>query len=151
MDRTGRESERRILEVRLLRAVADWHEQQVLDVWTKHAIPLDNRLHMPAKISCQRWINIVSTKVRKFIHSVYRQQLLPVNTGQSLKQQCVALTGRNTTGPPCSRRAIIRLEAAWRHRYRRRQTPATVTSSPYIMYRRASNKRWWMSNGGRQL
>ena len=26
------------------------------------------------------------------------------------------LTGRNTTGPPCSRGAIIRLEAAWRHR-----------------------------------
>jgi len=24
--------------------------------------------------------------------------------------------GRNTTSPPCSRGAIIRLEAAWRHR-----------------------------------
>jgi len=48
-------------------------------------------------------------------------------------------TGRNTTGPPCSRGAIIRPEAAWRHRlactgeaacrpavecYRRRQTTA---------------------------
>ena len=45
--------------------------------------------------------------------------------------------GRNTTGPPCSRGAVIRLEATWRHRlacageaacmpavecYRRRQT-----------------------------
>ena len=27
-------------------------------------------------------------------------------------KQGVALTGRNTTGPPCSRGAIIRLEAA---------------------------------------
>ena len=31
-------------------------------------------------------------------------------------KRCVALTWRNTTGPPCSRGAIIRLEAAWRHR-----------------------------------
>jgi len=31
-------------------------------------------------------------------------------------QQRVALTGRNTTGPPCSCKAIIRLQAAWRHR-----------------------------------
>jgi len=57
----------------------------------------------------------------------------------------------------CYRRAIIRLQAAWRHRlactgeatcrpamecYRRRQTPATVTSlAPYTMCRRASNKQ----------
>ena len=33
-----------------------------------------------------------------------------------LIKQGVVLTGRNTTGPPCSRGAIIRLEAAWRHR-----------------------------------
>ena len=68
-------------------------------------------------------------------------------------QQRVALTERNTTGPPCSCGAIIRIEAAWRHCpacageaacrpavecYRRRQTPATVTSlAPYIMCRRA--------------
>ena len=58
----------------------------------------------------------------------------------------VALTGRNTTGLPCSRGAIIKLEAAWRHRLaaacrpavqyyrRRRQTPANVTS--LALYRR---------------
>jgi len=56
----------------------------------------------------------------------------------------------NTTGPPCSHRAIIRLEAAWRHRlacageaacrptvecYRRwQQTPATVTSLASLHY-----------------
>jgi len=65
-------------------------------------------------------------------------------------KQGVALTGRNTTGPPGSREAIIRLEAAWRHRLacageddcrsagvlqtttndRRRQTPATVLVWP---------------------
>ena len=50
-------------------------------------------------------------------------------------KQGVALTGRNTTGPPCSCGAIIRLEAARRHLLlttdddnRRRQTPASVTS-----------------------
>jgi len=32
-----------------------------------------------------------------------------------LYMQGVARTGRNTTGPPCSRGAIIRLKAAWRH------------------------------------
>jgi len=39
------------------------------------------------------------------------------NKQKALKQG-VALTGRNsnTTGPPCSRGAIIRPEAAWRHR-----------------------------------
>ena len=31
--------------------------------------------------------------------------------GSILFKQGVALTGRNTTGPPCSRGAIIRLEA----------------------------------------
>jgi len=31
-------------------------------------------------------------------------------------KQGVALTGRNTTGPPCSRGAIVRVDAAWRHR-----------------------------------
>jgi len=31
-------------------------------------------------------------------------------------KQGVVLTGRNTTGPPCSRGAIIRLDAAWCHR-----------------------------------
>ena len=31
-------------------------------------------------------------------------------------KQGVTLTGRNTTGPPCSRVATIRLEAEWRHR-----------------------------------
>jgi len=30
-------------------------------------------------------------------------------------KQVVALTGRNTTGPPCRREATIRPEAAWRH------------------------------------
>ena len=80
-------------------------------------------------------------------------------------EQGVALTERNTTGPPCSRG----LEAAWRHRLacadeaacrpavaryrarqttdvddrRRRQTPATVTIvwSPHTMCRRASNNQ----------
>jgi len=57
--------------------------------------------------------------------------------------------GRNTTGPPCSRGAVIRLEATWRHRlacageaacmpavecYRRRQTPATVTSLAHTVF-----------------
>jgi len=37
-------------------------------------------------------------------------------TSYSRYKQGVALTGRNTTGPPCSRVAIIRLEAAWRYR-----------------------------------
>jgi len=81
-------------------------------------------------------------------------------------EKSVVLTGRNTTGPPCSRGAIIRLEAAWRHRLaclgeaacrpavqcykhgqminddnRWWQTPATVTSlSPYTMCGRASNQ-----------
>jgi len=32
-----------------------------------------------------------------------------------LMKQGVALTGRNTTGSPCSRGAITRLKAAWRH------------------------------------
>ena len=67
----------------------------------------------------------------------------------------VALTGRNTTGPPCSRGAIIRLKVAWCHRMAcagaaacrpaveccRRQTPTTITSrAPYTMCRPASNK-----------
>jgi len=62
-------------------------------------------------------------------------------------KQGVALTGRNTTGPPCSVELyIIRLQAAWRHRLacareargvlqtptddndRRWQTPASVYS-----------------------
>ena len=61
-------------------------------------------------------------------------------------QQGVAVTRRNTTGPPCSRGAIIRLEAAWRHRlacaveaacrpavecYIPRQTTTTDTSDRY--------------------
>jgi len=33
-----------------------------------------------------------------------------------LTKQGVAMTGSNTTGPPCSCGAIITLEAAWRHR-----------------------------------
>jgi len=58
-------------------------------------------------------------------------------------QQGVALTRRNTTGPPCSANVepIIRLEVAWRHRlacageaacrpavecYRRRQTSESM-------------------------
>jgi len=63
-----------------------------------------------------------------------------------LKQQGIALTRRNMTGPPCSSEAIIRLEAAWRHRlaaacrpmqcYRqRRYTPATITSLAPLHYR----------------
>ena len=73
------------------------------------------------------------------------------------RKQGVALTGRNTTGLPCSRGAIIRLEAAWRHCVacegeaacrpavecyrRRRQTPASKTIlAPYTICRRASNK-----------
>ena len=72
------------------------------------------------------------------------------NTATLVNIQNVALTGRNATGSPYSRGAIIRLEAAWRHRlacageaacrpgmecYRRRQptdddkrrkTPATL-------------------------
>ena len=77
------------------------------------------------------------------------------------EKHSVALTGYNTTGPPCSRVSIIRLEAALRHRLacarvkpfagppwsvtdddrRRRQTQTTVTSLvPYTMCRRASNK-----------
>jgi len=66
-------------------------------------------------------------------------------TSLSAYKQCVALTGRNATGPPCSRGAIIRLEAAWCYRlacvgetarrpdvecYRRRQTPATLLVWP---------------------
>ena len=67
---------------------------------------------------------------------------------------------RNTTGPPCSCGAIIRLEATWRHRpafageaacrqtvecYRRRQMTTTDTSDrnyygPQHLCRRASNK-----------
>jgi len=61
------------------------------------------------------------------------------------EKQGVALTGRNKTGPPCSHRAIIRLEAAWRHRltvgeaacrlavecYRPRQTTTTDISNRY--------------------
>ena len=82
------------------------------------------------------------------------------NNNNNMKQG-VALTGRNTTGPPCSRSAIIRLEAAWRHRqacadeaacrpavecYRRRQTPATGSlPPPYIMCRRSSTT---VSNAG---
>jgi len=34
------------------------------------------------------------------------------SVGEELMQQDVARTGRNTTGPLCSRGAIIRLEAA---------------------------------------
>jgi len=56
-----------------------------------------------------------------------------------LLKQVVALTGRNMTRPPCSRVAIIRLEASWRCRLvptcrpamqccRRWQTPVTVNS-----------------------
>jgi len=35
-----------------------------------------------------------------------------VSVREAQFQQAVALTGRNTTGPPCRRGAIIRLEAA---------------------------------------
>jgi len=88
-----------------------------------------------------------------------------VTLRQMEQKQNVALTGRNTTCPPCSREPIIRLEAAWRHRLacagaaacrpavecyrrqttmtddRRRRMPETVTSlAPYTMCRLASNK-----------
>ena len=34
-----------------------------------------------------------------------------MKTNTKQKQQGVALTGRNTTGPPCSLEGVIRLEA----------------------------------------
>ena len=57
----------------------------------------------------------VSAIVRRRLHdmSTCCQQVLP--TLDSCKVQGVDLTGRYMTGPPCSRGAIIRLEAAWRH------------------------------------
>jgi len=57
-------------------------------------------------------------------------------------KQGVALTGRNTTGPP-SRAAPgeLRCICAAVECYRRRQTPESKTIlAPYTMYRRASNK-----------
>jgi len=70
-----------------------------------------------------------------FVHSFFHREWV---------KQGVALTGRNITGPPCSRRTIIRLEAAWRHRlacageaacrlavdcYRRRRRQTTTDAS----------------------
>jgi len=74
-------------------------------------------------------------------------------------KQSVALTGRNTTGPPCRRGAIIRLEAAWRHRmacagkaacrptvecYRPRQT---TTTDDDRHQRPLITLRWWLHSG----
>jgi len=58
-------------------------------------------------------------------------------------KQGVALTGRNTTGPPRATpwQVTLHMRRVTDDR-RRRQTPATVTSSsplPYTMCRRASN------------
>ena len=89
----------------------------------------------------------------------WRLFLFTISPRTKVIKRGVALTGRNLTGPPCSRGAIIRLKPAWRHRLacavkllagplwsvtnpdrRRRQTPATVTSlAPYTMCRRVSN------------
>ena len=90
-----------------------------------------------------------------------RDALCQLNSRYMLHEQGVALTGRNSTGPPCSRKAIIRLEAAWRHRlacagkaacrpdvecYRRRQTPESITSlTLYTKCKRAINN----ANGSR--
>ena len=48
-------------------------------------------------------------------------------------KQGVALTGRNTTGPPCSNRgSIITLQAAWRHCLQaRREVLQTTTDANY--------------------
>jgi len=55
-----------------------------------------------------------------------------------LIKQGVALTGRNTTGPPCAAPGELCCTVEC---YRRRQTPATVTSlAAYTMCRRASDK-----------
>jgi len=57
-------------------------------------------------------------------------------------KQGVALTGRNTTGPPRAAPGELRCICEC---YRRRQTPATVVSlAPYTMYMRASNKLMWI-------
>jgi len=59
-------------------------------------------------------------------------QLLTYTT-RKLLINSVALTGRNRTGPPCSVSRPHALQARWQ-RYRRRQTPATVTSLAHLPY-----------------
>jgi len=91
-------------------------------------------------------LDFVGTAVLGIICSTSHKQLSECNS-KYLKahlKQGVALTVRNTTGPQCSRKAIIRLEAAWRRRlacaakatcrpdvecYRRRQQTTTTTDA----------------------
>jgi len=110
---------------------------------TEIGISLNAKSHICLFLSwlwCNNWIYLKNG--HDTISRSDRLSHLGVSCRLIIKQQGVAVTGRNTTGPPCSRGAIIRLEASWRHRLavvcrpamqcyrRRRQTPTNVTSLP---------------------
>jgi len=82
----------------------------------------------------------LKTPTERNVSLVTFRQSQGANYKAFAKQHGVALTGRNTTGPPRAAPGELRYICEC---YRRRQTTATVTSlAPYTMCRRADNNCW---------
>ena len=111
---------------------------------------------------CHRWCEVAFREQSGAAESLTVVVAVAVDHSHAhAPKQCVDLTGRSTTGPPCS--VTVELYLDWRRRdviawpvrvkppagqlwsvtdayRRRRQTPASVASlAPYIMCRPASN------------